>query len=523
MSKRIDRFFRWLSENDIQVDPGISIVQAEAGITVHSTAAFNNFARAVAAIPKSAVLSVRTCTLSEQISWVPYGHGAVLAMSLALYSEILSGAQSRWFDYLQSLPAKIVPIARLWGHPAAFPNGTDAHEACNWIHGTEVQRELQDDDGALLVAEIDDYYKFDVEPLLFSHDLVPSLSGFLHAYSLVCSRAFLVDAYHGLSMVPVADAFNHAQNNHVQLASEYDVCPECGSLAECPHDQEDSIEPSRHEHPAEDVMDTVDMVAVRPIPAGVEIFNTYGAHLGNAALLARYGFVLDGCEADKVTFGWPGSGLVLRNQHEDFVEIFQEVKSGVGPLVDVSSSLYESGDDTKEPSLSVNSDGQASLGLFVWAARNVALDELSSPPQAQSVIRDAISGLLIRTFSVLLQLEIRRNMDSDVDADPITDALQILVKSAGTISDLCRTRLGRAGHPEHRIASSQMLGELLDDLPPEKCKIRYALEYLLNERAILEACATHWEELRDIVGEVSRPGLQDEVSGYLADEMCTSK
>ena len=33
-----------------------------------------------------------------------------------------------------------------------------------------------------------------------------SFSGFLHAYALVCARAFVVDAFHGLAMVPVADA-----------------------------------------------------------------------------------------------------------------------------------------------------------------------------------------------------------------------------------------------------------------------------------------------------------------------------
>jgi hypothetical protein len=33
-----------------------------------------------------------------------------------------------------------------------------------------------------------------------------SLSGFCHAYSLVSTRAFSVDAYHGLAMVPIADA-----------------------------------------------------------------------------------------------------------------------------------------------------------------------------------------------------------------------------------------------------------------------------------------------------------------------------
>ncbi len=58
----------------------------------------------------------------------------------------------------------------------------------------------------LLQDEIDDFYRAQVYPLLDSVNLRPTLSGFLHAYSLVCSRAFLVDAYHGLSMVPVADA-----------------------------------------------------------------------------------------------------------------------------------------------------------------------------------------------------------------------------------------------------------------------------------------------------------------------------
>jgi hypothetical protein len=33
-----------------------------------------------------------------------------------------------------------------------------------------------------------------------------SYPGFCHAYSLVSTRAFWVDAYHGLAMVPVADA-----------------------------------------------------------------------------------------------------------------------------------------------------------------------------------------------------------------------------------------------------------------------------------------------------------------------------
>lgn len=36
---------------------------------------------------------------------------------------------------------------------------------------------------------------------------LPSLlKDFLRAYSIISSRAFLIDTYHGLSLVPVADA-----------------------------------------------------------------------------------------------------------------------------------------------------------------------------------------------------------------------------------------------------------------------------------------------------------------------------
>ncbi|RDX41925.1 SET domain-containing protein [Lentinus brumalis] len=511
----LDRLLTWISDNELLLHPGVSIVQTDSGIAVFSTEAFNHSQR-LATIPKRAVLSVRTCALSEHVHWAPYGHGAVLALSLALYSEILRGAQSRWFGYLQSLPTTIVPIARLWGHPAAFPDETDAREACGWTHGTEVQRELQDNEGASLLTEIDDYYKSDVEPLLMSHAPGPSLSGFLHAYSLVCSRAFLIDAYHGLSMVPIADAFNHSQDNHVQLASEYDVCPVCGSLEECPHD-EDAVEGSGSSPPAEDVTDTVDMLAVRSIPAAVEVFNTYGAHLGNAALLARYGFIIDGCDADIVTFGWSGSGLIVGTQDE-LVEVCQDVKSGLGLLVDTSSSLYHPGDDGRQTFLSINSDGQTSLGLFIWAARDITLKGPPSGLQglAPSAMQYATAELIIRTFSVLLQVEVRGTMDDDEDADPIADffhsqALQILVQTAGTISNLCKARLAQMGQLGRRSHCAQRLNELLDTLPPANSKTRCALEYLLGERAILEACAAHWEALRETIGEGSRAELDDGV------------
>ena len=41
----------------------------------------------VVVIPKSAVLSTRSCALAEHIPHAPYGHDATLALALAVYSE----------------------------------------------------------------------------------------------------------------------------------------------------------------------------------------------------------------------------------------------------------------------------------------------------------------------------------------------------------------------------------------------------------------------------------------------------
>lgn len=61
---------------------------------------------------------------------------------------------------------------------------------------------------------IQSYYNTEVIPLLKStkvRELYPrfdetTFHKFFYAYTLVSSRAFLVDAFHGLAMVPVADA-----------------------------------------------------------------------------------------------------------------------------------------------------------------------------------------------------------------------------------------------------------------------------------------------------------------------------
>lgn len=174
----------------------------------------------------------------------------------------LFGSRSRWAGYLQSLPAEQIwdGIALFWGFTSrdalSSHNANDGHrtelegldfdgdavEAIQWLNGTEAQKhfvlsgELRAPilvrpstapatgtgeveggsmtntltqtilDVSLLQSEILGFYSSVAEPILKTAGLSPSERGFRHAYALVSSRAFMVDAYHSLAMVPIADA-----------------------------------------------------------------------------------------------------------------------------------------------------------------------------------------------------------------------------------------------------------------------------------------------------------------------------
>lgn len=203
------------------------------------------------------------------------------------------------------------------------------------MRGTELERLLfvgRDDDSGSgktkILSALRTFYTTSVVPVLHASASAQAantkttsvnhgatLHGFLHAFSLVSSRAFIVDAYHGYAMVPVADIFNHVQENHVHLESDFDVCPICGAIDTCPHDDTDTPMPPTQTTPisASSTLttpfstppppfpETFEMITNAPVPPNTEIFNTYGEHLTNAALLSSYGFALDVNENDVVT------------------------------------------------------------------------------------------------------------------------------------------------------------------------------------------------------------------------------
>lgn len=114
----------------------------------------------------------------------------------------------------------------LWSNHSLSQN----EDPMEWLKGTEAAKMLYDSDGLLVNTpgllfffrrlisvsiqnEIDEYFRRVAQPVyaqVFTSpsppERIPSLVDFHLAYCLVSSRAFLVDSYHGLAMVPIADA-----------------------------------------------------------------------------------------------------------------------------------------------------------------------------------------------------------------------------------------------------------------------------------------------------------------------------
>ncbi|KAF9025013.1 SET domain-containing protein [Hymenopellis radicata] len=314
------------------------------------------------------------------------------------------GVSSRWHGYLQSLPTHIVDIPLFW--PAGDP-------AVSLSKNTEIERKMSSrgTTGMTMLEEFYAFYEEMVVPIYTKHRGVkPSIEEFQRAYSLVSSRAFLVDAYHGLAMVPIADAFNHSQDNHVHLESEFDVCPECGALQQCSHDSPPSSPisaPSNDSDPG-----YFEMVTNTVVPADEEVFNTYGEELSNADLLIRYGFMSDVNDNDRVSW--------------DFTETERL------PVLDFSA-LEESElvwvHEGPTAEFYINSDGILSHHLFLRLSgirEQVGLNELFASPDA-----------LRQTAMSVLELCTRRNLAdlADVDIESVSPrtrlvALEIMAEQA---------------------------------------------------------------------------------------------
>ncbi|CAI7781307.1 unnamed protein product, partial [Closterium sp. NIES-53] len=262
------------------------------------------------------------------------------ALVAAVLFERALGAKSRWAAYFGQMPEREdVPV--LWGK----------RKSKELLRGTEIEQAVPSD-----LAGMRGEWRHHILPFLLSlpphllyllppnlpngpnrqhpHDKLPpepltstnqqlpdqlSWDAYLAVKSLISSRAFAIDSWHGHGMVPLADLFNHrtaSESVHFTIndeesdteGSDEDNEEEGGEIRsekrkdgdkETNGKQEREDSSPEKEGQREKPSEQLEMIMVRGEGPGDEVFNTYG-QLSTAALLLRYGFT------EPLSFGGTG-------------------------------------------------------------------------------------------------------------------------------------------------------------------------------------------------------------------------
>ncbi|KAF8102060.1 hypothetical protein N665_0201s0349 [Sinapis alba] len=299
-TRRLRAFKSWMKANGVDCSDALDLVEDQNdGVSVKALLDLKE-GDVVANISKTACLTVKTSGAREMIESAELD--GPLALSVAIMYERGLGEESPWAGYLQILPFQE-------DLPLVWP----LDELDSLLSGTEIHKDVKKDHG--LVYED---WEENIVPLtsLLPGNVDPGSFGikeYLAAKSLIASRSFEIDDYHGWGMVPLADLFNHktgeedvhftAELPHSESDSEADDTANEATDEDEPSSPEPSLEGENTENEEakeeeeeeentsmlQDDVSSLEMIMVKNVPAGAEVYNTYGL-IGNAALLHRYGF-----------------------------------------------------------------------------------------------------------------------------------------------------------------------------------------------------------------------------------------
>lgn len=435
-----------------------------------------------------------------------------------------------WFDYL-----------RLISHPDHLPNliHLSIHRIPQlepWLRGTEIERLLRLD----LIISYDSLRSIYLNlPTLDPHI---DWDTYLRAYRIISSRAFRIDNFHTLALVPIADLFDHSDQPDVILTSNDLVCDQCGATQECAHDDLDDLHRSTLlSHRVQPTSDDLDLLELRSLRALVppdpherasssshpdlpdrdpKVFNTYGK-LSNARLMTEYGFMIEANSDDKLHFDRTEL-LEAISQTIDHHHHHRYPDHELGPIHRLRrdlTALFEDDEDgwvaRSEASNDLSIDSAAKLSPELWLTI-----VYESCPQNRS--KSEISNL----FG--LQASLIRELDEDHSAsDPITPSyprsnLIDLRNVSRSIQTVCKDRLSKFYLPQltidellnlkHEVSRDRSMGRSEDEGPrprtidrslgdddhDEKDRRRslsMVIDYSLSERIILRTCSSLWSDL----------------------------
>ncbi|CAH9116824.1 unnamed protein product [Cuscuta epithymum] len=295
-TRKLRTFKKWMNWERVECSDALELVEAGSSFFVRAVSDLHD-GDVVAKIPKESCLTIKTCGARQMIEEAELD--GYLGLAVALMYERSLGPLSSWYGYLQLLPHS-EPIPLLW--PLSDINSL--------LAGTELHKIIIED--KILIHED---WKECIQPLLANSTLGLNpehfgIEEYFAAKSLIASRSFQIDDYHGFGMVPLADLFNHKTGDedvHFTSISTYsdsdgDVN---GKNSNIEYQHNSNHEPANQNLYSEvdslgesdldsssiqgDDPSALEMIMVKNVKAGEEVFNTYGS-LGSAALLHRYGF-----------------------------------------------------------------------------------------------------------------------------------------------------------------------------------------------------------------------------------------
>lgn len=181
---------------------------------------------------RNTILSCKNCGIADLLAIS--GLDGSFGLSIALMYELALGVKSAWYGYLQSLP-EVVDIPLFWSREQINLLGLVDESLCMKVFN---DKKTISDEYRTVVRDFlemnEDVFKYQD---LDIHGPKFSLDSFKHATALATSRAYEVDYFHGISMVPFIDLFNHSSDEHAHFECEASVCPECGEFyCDCAED-----------------------------------------------------------------------------------------------------------------------------------------------------------------------------------------------------------------------------------------------------------------------------------------------
>ncbi|KAF8411995.1 hypothetical protein HHK36_004554 [Tetracentron sinense] len=447
MSRRLRAFKRWMRSQGIECSDALQLTDgADEGIAVKAVCNLME-GDLVATIPKRACLTIKTSAAREIIEAA--GLEGYLGLSVALMYEKSLGEESLWAGYLQLLPER-----------ECLPFVWTLDQVDTLLSGTELQKGVGAQPDTTQTVKEDKAFIYEdwkecILPLIASSPLKLNPNSFgieqyFAAKSLIASRSFEIDDYHGFGMVPLADLFNHktgAEAVHFTSVSSHSGSDNDIDDSNDKYDNRDDDKPltkdlhsrksgsstalvrenSLNGNDAESSSNLGDeplslqMIIVKDVKAGAEVFNTYGI-MGNAALLHRYGFTEPDNAYDIVNIDL---NLVLQWSSSLFSGRYSRARLSLWKRLDCSGCISQNSEYFE-----ISSDGEPQTDLlillYIFFLSEEAYHKLNHTVSSVENINKLISILLLDKSSTKPPIETLEMCKDLLLTDRVCDALMSL-------------------------------------------------------------------------------------------------